>query len=120
MSTGVGWVYEYALVDKTGRHDLAQLRTLQDWYFRYPLQAVDGVAEVASIGGFVKQYQVEVDPNALLNYNIPLSKVKTAIQRSNSDAGGKIIEMAETEYMVRGLGYIQSINDLKIDCYQRE
>ncbi len=112
-ATGVGWVYEYALVDKTGRHDLAQLRTLQDWYFRYPLQAVDGVAEVASIGGFVKQYQVEVDPNALLNYNIPLSKVKTAIQRSNSDAGGKIIEMAETEYMVRGLGYIQSINDLK-------
>ncbi len=112
-ATGVGWVYEYALVDKGGRHDLAQLRSIQDWYLRYPLQTVDGVAEVASIGGFVKQYQVEVDPNALLNYNIPLSKVKTAIQRSNRDVGGKLIEMAETEYMVRGLGYIQSLDDLK-------
>lgn len=112
-ATGVGWVYEYALVDKSGRHDLAQLRSIQDWYLRYPLQTVDGVAEVASIGGFVKQYQVEVDPNALQNYNIPLSKVKTAIQRSNSDVGGKLIEMAETEYMVRGLGYIQSLADLK-------
>ncbi|MBE0439404.1 MAG: efflux RND transporter permease subunit [Gammaproteobacteria bacterium] len=112
-ATGVGWIYEYALVDNSGRHDLAQLRTIQDWYLRYPLQTVDGVAEVASIGGFVKQYQVEVDPNALLNYNIPLSKVKTAIQRSNRDVGGKLIEMAETEYMVRGLGYIQSLDDLK-------
>ena len=112
-ATGVGWIYEYALIDKSGRHDLAQLRSIQDWYLRYPLQTVDGVAEVASIGGFVKQYQVEVDPNALLNYNIPLSKVKTAIQRSNSDVGGKLIEMAETEYMVRGLGYIQSLDDLR-------
>ena len=110
-ATGVGWVYEYALVDKSGRHDLAQLRSIQDWYLRYPLQTVDGVAEVASIGGYVKQYQIEVDPNALLNYHIPLSKVKTAIQRSNSDVGGKLIEMAETEYMVRGLGYIQSLDD---------
>ncbi|MDT8371870.1 MAG: CusA/CzcA family heavy metal efflux RND transporter [Gammaproteobacteria bacterium] len=112
-ATGVGWIYEYALVDNSGGHDLAQLRSIQDWYLRYPLQTVDGVAEVASIGGFVKQYQVEVDPNALLNYNIPLSKVKTAIQRSNRDVGGKLIEMAETEYMVRGLGYIQSLDDLK-------
>jgi len=112
-ATGVGWVYEYALVDKSGRHDLAQLRSIQDWYLRYPLQTVEGVAEVASIGGFVKQYQVEVDPNALLNYNIPLSKVKQAIQRSNMDVGGKLIEMAETEYMVRGLGYIQSLADIK-------
>ncbi|MDH5357313.1 MAG: CusA/CzcA family heavy metal efflux RND transporter [Gammaproteobacteria bacterium] len=112
-ATGVGWVYEYALIDKTGRHDLAQLRSIQDWYLRYPLQTVEGVAEIASIGGFVKQYQVEVDPNALQNYNIPLSKVKKAIQRSNSDVGGKLIEMAETEYMVRGLGYIQSLDDLK-------
>ncbi len=112
-ATGVGWIYEYALIDKTGRHDLAQLRSLQDWYLRYPLQTVDGVSEVASIGGFVKQYQIEVNPNALLNYNISLSKVKTAIQRSNLDVGGKIIEMAETEYMVRGRGYIRSINDLK-------
>lgn len=112
-ATGVGWVYEYALIDNSGRHDLAQLRSIQDWYLRYPLQTVDGVAEVASIGGFVKQYQVNIDPNALLNYNIPLSMVKTAIQRSNRDVGGKLIEMAETEYMVRGLGYIQSLEDLK-------
>ena len=112
-ATGVGWIYEYALVDKAGQHDLAQLRSLQDWYLRYPLQTVDGVSEVASIGGFVKQYQIEVNPNALLNYNISLAKVKTAIQRSNIDVGGKIIEMAETEYMVRGRGYIHSIDDLK-------
>ncbi|BCG63419.1 MAG: Cu(I)/Ag(I) efflux system membrane protein CusA/SilA [Methyloprofundus sp.] len=111
-ATGVGWVYEYALVDKTGQHDLAQLRSLQDWYLRYPLQTVKGVSEVASIGGFVKQYQVEVDPNALQAYNIPLSKVKQAIIRSNNDVGGRLVEMAETEYMVRGLGYIRSIADL--------
>jgi Cu(I)/Ag(I) efflux system membrane protein CusA/SilA len=111
-ATGVGWVYEYALVDKTGQHDLAQLRSIQDWYLRYPLQTVPGVAEVASVGGFVKQYQVEVDPNALQAYGIPLSKVKQAIKRSNNDVGGRLIEMAETEYMVRGLGYIQSIEDL--------
>lgn len=111
-ATGVGWVYEYALVDRSGKHDLAQLRTIQDWYLRYPLQTVSGVAEVASIGGFVKQYQVEVDPNALLAYNIPLSKVKHAIERSNRDVGGRLVEMAETEYMVRGLGYIQSIEDI--------
>ncbi len=112
-ATGVGWVYQYALIDKTGQHDLAQLRSLQDWYLRYPLQTVNGVAEVASIGGYVKQYQVEVDPNALLAFNIPLSKVKRAIQRSNNDVGGRLIEMAETEYMVRGLGYIKSLDDLK-------
>ncbi|MCF6250168.1 MAG: efflux RND transporter permease subunit [Methylococcaceae bacterium] len=111
-ATGVGWIYEYALIDKTGKHDLAQLRSLQDWYLRYPLQTVKGVAEVASIGGFVKQYQVEVDPNALQAYNIPLSKVKQAIIRSNNDVGGRLVEMAETEYMVRGLGYIRSIADL--------
>jgi len=112
-ATGVGWVYEYALVDRTGKNDLAQLRSIQDWYLRYPLQTVKGVSEVASIGGYVKQYQVEVDPNVLLNYNIPLSKVKRAIQRSNNDVGGRLVEMAETEYMVRGLGYIKSIADLK-------
>jgi len=113
-ATGVGWIYEYALVDRTGRHDLAQLRSLQDWYLRYPLQTVQGVAEVASVGGYVKQYQVEVDPNALLAYNIPLAQVKHAIQRSNNDVGGKLVEMAETEYMVRGKGYIQSIADLEV------
>ncbi len=113
-ATGVGWIYEYALVDKTGNTDLAELRSIQDWYLRYPLQTVNGVSEVASVGGYVKQYQVEVDPNALLAYNIPLSKIKHAIQRSNNDVGGKLIEMAETEYMVRGLGYIQSIDDLNV------
>ncbi len=111
-ATGVGWVYEYALIDKTGKHDLAQLRSLQDWYLRYPLQTVNGVAEVASVGGYVKQYQVVVDPNALLRYNIPLNKVKMAIKRSNNDVGGRLVEMAETEYMVRSRGYIQSIEDL--------
>ncbi len=111
-ATGVGWIYEYALVDRTGQHDLAQLRSLQDWYLRYPLQTVEGVAEVASVGGYVKQYQVEVDPNALQRYNIPLSKIKMAIKTSNKDVGGRLVEMSETEYMVRGLGYIQSINDL--------
>jgi len=112
-ATGVGWVYEYALVDRSGNHDLAQLRSLQDWYLRYPLQTVSGVAEVASIGGYVKQYQVEVDPNALLAYHVPLSKVKEAIQRSNQDVGGRLIEMTETEYMVRGLGYIRSLDDIR-------
>ncbi len=112
-ATGVGWIYEYALVDRTGNHDLSQLRSLQDWYLRYPLQTVDGVAEVASVGGFVKQYQVEVDPQALLAYNIPLSKVRHAIQRSNNDVGGKLVEMAETEYMVRAKGYLRGIEDLK-------
>ena len=111
-ATGVGWVYEYALVDRSGKHDLGELRSLQDWYLRYPLQTVDGVSEVASVGGFVKQYQVEVDPNALLRYNIPLGKVTMAIKMSNKDVGGRLVEMAETEYMVRGLGYIQSIDDL--------
>ncbi|MGR9106051.1 MAG: efflux RND transporter permease subunit [Gammaproteobacteria bacterium] len=111
-ATGVGWVYEYALVDKTGQHDLSQLRSIQDWYLRYPLQTVPGVSEVASVGGFVKQYQVEVDPNALLAYHIPLSNVKHAIMRSNNDVGGRLVEMAETEYMVRGLGYLQSLDDI--------
>jgi len=113
-ATGVGWVYEYALVDTTGRHDLAQLRSIQDWYLRYPLQTVEGVAEVASVGGYVKQYQVEVDPNALAAYNIPLARVKQAIRRSNRDVGGRLVEMSETEYMVRGLGYIKSIDDLNV------
>jgi Cu(I)/Ag(I) efflux system membrane protein CusA/SilA len=112
-ATGVGWVYEYAVVDRTGKYDLAQLRTIQDWYLRYELQTVPGVSEVASIGGFVKQYQVEVDPNKLLAYNIPLNQVKMAIKRSNNDVGGRLIEMAETEFMVRGLGYIKTVQDIK-------
>jgi Cu(I)/Ag(I) efflux system membrane protein CusA/SilA len=112
-ATGVGWIYEYALVDRTGQHDLADLRSIQDWYLRYPLQTVSGVAEVASIGGYVKQYQVEVDPNALVAYAIPLSAVRQAITRSNRDVGGRLIEMSETEYMVRGLGYIQTVEDIE-------
>lgn len=112
-ATGVGWVYEYALMDRTGRHDLSQLRSIQDWYLRYELQTVPGISEVASIGGFVKQYQVEVDPNKLIAYNIPLSKIKHAIKRSNRDVGGRLVEMAETEFMVRGLGYIKNIDDVK-------
>ena len=112
-ATGVGWVYEYAIVDRTGQHDLSELRSIQDWYLRYPLQTVPGVAEVASVGGYVKQYQVQVDPNALLAYNVPLSRVRSAIMRSNNDVGGRLVEMSETEYMVRGKGYIQSIRDIE-------
>ncbi len=112
-ATGVGWVYEYALVDRSGRHDLAQLRSIQDWFLRYQLQTVSGVAEVASIGGFVKQYQVEVDPRALASYNIPLAQVREAIARSNNDVGGRVIELAETEYMVRGRGYLHGIADIE-------
>jgi Cu(I)/Ag(I) efflux system membrane protein CusA/SilA len=112
-ATGVGWVYEYVVEDPTGRHDLAQLRSIQDWYLRYQLQTVPGVSEVASVGGFVKQYQVVVDPNTLAAYGLPLAKVKQAIMRSNNDVGGRVIEQAETEYMVRGLGYIKSIQDVE-------
>jgi len=112
-ATGVGWAYEYALVDKTGKHDLSQLRSIQDWYMRFQLQTVSGVSEVASIGGYVKQYQITVDPDALLSYGISLAKIKQAVMDSNSDVGGKIIEMAESEFMVRGLGYIQSVQDLE-------
>ena len=120
--TGVGWIYEYVLKDTTGKHDLAQLRSIQDWFLRYELAAVPGVAEVASVGGYVKQYQVEVDPNKLLAYNLPIQKVRRAIQRSNNDVGGRLIEMGETEFMVRGLGYIKSIEDLEnivvgVDAY---
>ncbi|MGP8051655.1 MAG: efflux RND transporter permease subunit [Desulfobaccales bacterium] len=112
-ATGVGWVYEYALEDPSGQHDLAQLRSIQDWYLRYQLQKVPGVSEVASVGGFVKQYQVVVNPNTLASYGIPLAKVKQAIQSSNQDVGGRVVEHAETEYMVRGLGYIKGIRDVE-------
>ena len=112
-ATGVGWVFQYVLEDPTGKHDLAQLRSIQDWYLRYQLQTVPGVAEVASVGGFVKQYQVVVDPNTLAAYNLPLSKVRKAIRDSNINTGGRVIEQAETEYMVRGLGYIENIADVE-------
>jgi len=110
-ATGVGWVYMYSLT--SDRHDLAQLRSIQDWYLRYDLMSLPGVAEVASVGGFVKQYQVEVDPEKLRAFHIPLSRVKKAIARSNTDVGGRLIEMAETEYMVRGRGYFKSVDDIK-------
>ncbi len=111
-ATGVGWVYEYVL-DGGDKYDLQQLRSIQDWYLRYELASVPGVSEIASIGGFVKQYQVEVDPLKLQAYNIPIQKVRMAIKRSNNDVGGRLIEMGETEFMVRGLGYIKSIQDLE-------
>ena len=110
-ATGVGWVYQYAL--KSDRHDLQQLRSIQDWFLRYELTAVEGVSEVASIGGYVKQYQVAVDPDRLLAYHITIPQIRQAIQRSNNDVGGRVIEMAETEFMVRGLGYIQSTQDIE-------
>jgi Cu(I)/Ag(I) efflux system membrane protein CusA/SilA len=112
-ATGVGWVYEYALIDRTGNQDLAQLRTLQDWFLKYELQTVPGVSEVVTIGGMVKQYQVVLDPDSLRAYNLPLSKVKMAIQRGNQETGGSVIELSEAEYMVRATGYIDSLQDLK-------
>jgi len=111
-ATSVGWVYQYALTDRSGKHDLAQLRSLQDWYLRYHLQSVPGVAEVAAVGGFVKQYQVNVDPDLLLAYNIPLTQVIDAIRRGNKEVGGRVLEFAGTEYMVRGRGYIKSLDDI--------
>jgi Cu(I)/Ag(I) efflux system membrane protein CusA/SilA len=112
-ATSVGWVYQYALVDKSGKNDLAKLRGFQDWYLRYWLQSVPGVAEVASVGGFQKQYQVNVDPNALLAYKIPLTKVIEAIRSGNNDTGGRLVEFSGAEYMVRGRGYAKSIKDLE-------
>jgi Cu(I)/Ag(I) efflux system membrane protein CusA/SilA len=113
-ATGVGWVYQYALVDESGQHNLADLRSFQDWSLRYWLQSVPGVAEVASVGGFVKQYQVNIDPNRLLGYNIPLPTVINAIRMSNNDVGGREIEIAGTEHLVRGLGYIKSTADIEM------
>jgi copper/silver efflux system protein len=112
-ATGVGWVFEYALVDKSGKHNLAELRSLQDWHLRYALESVKGVAEVASVGGFVKEYQVDMDPNKLVAYGIPISEVVDKIRASNGDVGGKIFEVASTEYYVRGRGYIKSIEDIE-------
>ena len=111
-ATGVGWVYQYALVDRTGRHDLSEIRSFQDWYLRYWLQSVPGVAEVASIGGFQKQYQVTVDPDTLLALKIPISRVVEAIRQGNNDVGGRVVEFSGAEYMVRGRGYARSVQDL--------
>src|SRR3954466_548875 len=112
-ATGVGWVFEYALVDKSGKHNLAELRSLQDWHLRYALESVKGVSEVAPVGGFVKQYQVDLDPNKLVAYGIPLNEVVNKIRMSNGDVGGKIFEVGSTEYYVRGRGYIKSIEDIE-------
>ncbi|KAF7764254.1 Cu(I)/Ag(I) efflux system membrane protein CusA/SilA [Pseudoalteromonas citrea] len=111
-ATGVGWVYMYALVDKTGQHDISQLRSLQDWFLKYELQAVSGVSEVAAIGGMVKQYQVQVDPDKLRAYGISLAQVQLAIARGNQETGASVVEMAEAEYMVTATGYIQSVADI--------
>jgi len=110
-ATGLGWVYQYVLKSKT--KNLQELRSIQDWFLRYELTSIPGVSEVASIGGYVKQYQVNLDPTKLASYDISLSKVKMAIKKSNNDVGGRLMEMGETEFMVRGLGYIRSIDDLK-------
>lgn len=112
-ATSVGWVYQYALVDHSGTQTLADLRSLQDWYLRYNLQSVPGVAEVAAVGGFVKQYQVNADPNRLLAYNIPLGRLIDAIRKGNKEVGGRLLEFAGTEYMVRGRGYVRGLEDLE-------
>ena len=112
-ATGVGWVFQYAVLDRTGQHDLAELRSLQDWFIRFELATVDGVAEVASVGGFVKEYQVLVDPNKLRAFNISLKTVIDSVRSANQETGGRTLEMAETEYLIRSLGYITNPNDLK-------
>ena len=111
-ATGVGWVYQYALVDRTGQHDLAELRSLQDWFLKYELQTVEGVAEVATVGGMIRQYQVVLDPDKLRAFGITLSRLKLAIQQGNQETGGSVIEMGEAEYMVRATGYLQGVDDL--------
>jgi copper/silver efflux system protein len=112
-ATGVGWIFEYALVDRTGHHDLGQLRAVQDWFLKYELKTLPNVAEVASLGGMVKQYQVVLDPAKLIAYNIPQERVIEAIQRANNEAGGSVLEIAETEYMVRASGYLQTLDDFR-------
>ncbi len=111
-ATGAGWVYEYAIVDRSHAHSLADLRSLQDWHLRYALETVPGVAEVASIGGFVRQYQVQLDPQKLLAYNIPLSTVIDRVKASTNEVGGRVLDLSGAEYMIRGLGYLRSLNDL--------
>jgi len=113
-ATGVGWVYQYALVDESGAHDLAQLRSLQDWYLRFQLESVPGVAEVSAVGGFVKQYQIEVDPNTLAAYRLPIKTIIEAVRNSNAEVSGRVLEMAGTEYVIRGRGYLRSIEDIEL------
>ncbi len=112
-ATGVGWIYSYALIDRTGNHDLSQLRSLQDWFLKFELQTVDGVSEVATVGGMVKQYQVVIDPEKLRAFNIPLTKISQAIKNANQEVGGSVIELAEAEYMIRTKGYLTSLEDIE-------
>jgi Cu(I)/Ag(I) efflux system membrane protein CusA/SilA len=112
-ATGAGWVFEYAIVDKSGKHNLADLRTLQDWHLRYALETVPGVSEVASIGGYIRQYQIRLDPNKLLAYNIPLSMVIDRVKASTNEVGGRVLDLSGAQYMIRGLGYLKSLNDLE-------
>ena len=112
-ATSVGWVYQYAVTSESGKHSLAELRSLQDWYLRYSLQSVKGVSEIASVGGFVKQYQVNVDPNRLLAYRIPLTRVIDAVRNGNNDVGGRLLEISGFEFMVRGRGYVRSVEDIE-------
>ena len=111
-ATGVGWIYQYALVDRSGQQNLSELRSLQDWFLKFELQSIPGVAEIATVGGMVKQYQVVVDPHQLRAYNIPISHIHTAIKQANQEVGASVIEMAEAEYMVRSNGYLQSVDDI--------
>src|SRR5580693_267560 len=112
-ATGVGWVYEYALADESGKNSLADLRSLQDWHLRYALEAVKGVAEVASVGGYVREYQVDLNPNKLAAYGIPLTDIVSKIRMSNNDVGGQLFEISSAEYYVRGRGYTRSAADLE-------
>ncbi len=112
-ATGVGWIYEYTLVDRSGKHDLGELRALQDWFLKFELKTIPGVAEVATLGGLVQQYQIQVDPDKLRNYRIPLSKVVSAVQAANQETGGAVIETAEAEYMVRARGYLENLDDFR-------
>ncbi|MGH8560839.1 MAG: efflux RND transporter permease subunit, partial [Nevskiales bacterium] len=112
-ATGVGWIYEYALVDRTGQNDISQLRAIQDWFLKYELKTVENVAEVATIGGFNRQYQIVLDPDRLRSYRLPMETVIAAVQAANAEAGGSVLELAEAEYMVRARGYLKSLDDFR-------
>ena len=109
----MGWIYQYALIDRSGQQDLAQLRSLQDWFLKFELKAVSGVAEVATIGGMVRQYQVVLNPDKLAAYRIPVEQVIEAIRRANQESGGSVLEMGEAEFMVRASGYLQTLDDFR-------
>jgi Cu(I)/Ag(I) efflux system membrane protein CusA/SilA len=112
-ATSVGWVFQYALVDRSGKHSSDELRSFQDWFLRYALQSVPGVSEIATVGGQVRQYQITVNPTALAGYKLPLQAVTDAVRRGNNDVGGRLVELSGREYMVRGRGYVKSVQDLE-------